>query len=37
MPDGEVLRGEYSVVANGSVSVGSAFGTAYGLGGPSFG
>jgi hypothetical protein len=32
LPDGEALQGEYSVVAGDSLSVGNAFGTAYGLG-----
>jgi hypothetical protein len=33
MPDGEVLQGEYSIVADGSISFGSIFGTVYGRGG----
>jgi len=30
MPDGELLQGEYSIVANGSMSFGSVFNTVYG-------
>ena len=33
LPDGEALQGEYSIVAGGAVSFGSASGTAYGRGG----
>ena len=30
MPDGEVLRGDYSIVAGGAVNFGNIFGTVYG-------
>jgi hypothetical protein len=37
MPDGEVLKGEYSIVRDGAVGFGSIIASAYGLGGHGYG
>jgi len=33
MPDGEVLKGEYSLVRGGSIGFGNIYGSVYGTGG----